>query len=302
MNVEEILEKLKFVPYEELERVDFSKQPLSQQLRAFAEGSEHIKVLAHEAINPILSGALVTGSTDREKAIVGCYYRAYAWMETLAFLKEPIHFQAVASGARSIFEFYVDLKLILKDGTGRSVERFHAFTTVERFRAAKKIVEFADANPTFKVPCVHQRNLVQTPGKGKEIDALVIKLWGLNGKRKPNFPKYHWTGLDLASRIIGLDREVERIYNEEYPRLSWYIHSGSVGYAGLDKEALQACFCMSHIIAQRLFLKIAEIIAEEMKIIKAVGQLKEAFGEARLVPGLFLLRGQFGINASSPPN
>lgn len=304
LNAEQLFEKLTFVPFEELQRFEVDKVPLAERVKAFAESSEHVRFLAFDVINPLLKAAMATGASNREKAVVGCYYRAYAWMFTLAALRDPIHFQAVAAGARSLFELWVDLKLLLGDATARSVERYHAFPRVERLRAARKIVEFSDKNPTLKIECSRQRALVDNRSKAQEIESLVVKLWGRDKKGNPNYPK-HWSDQDVAARIPSSDAEAKRIYNEHYPLLSWYVHSGSAGYAGLDENALRCCFALSHTIAQRTSLASIELVAKEMKIIQAVEWLPDAIEKTRLVPGLLLFQekgegAQDSVVASQP--
>ncbi len=291
LNAQQLFEKMKFLPVQELEQFDMAKAPLAEQVKAFAESSEHVRFLAYDVINPLLEGALATGASDKETAITGCYYRAYAWMGTLSILREPIHFQAVAVGARSLFEIWVDMKLLMEDSTGKSVEQFHAFPKAERFRAAKKIVEFSDKNPTLEVECAYQRTLVSNSSKEQEVEALVVRLWGRNKEGEPNYPR-HWSGRDLTARIPPGDAETKRIYSEHYPRLSWYVHSGSAGYAGLDEGALRSCFALSHIMAQRASLNAIELVAKEMRIMQAVDWLPDAIEKTRMVPGLLVLQGK----------
>ena len=289
LSAHQLFEKLKFVPLEELQQFDVKKLPLLEQVKAFAESSEHVRFLAADVINPLLESAMAMKPTDKEKAVVGCYYRAYAWIFTLAMLRDPIHFQAVAAGARSLFELWVDLKLLLGDTTGRAVKRYHAFPRVERLRAAQKIVEFSDSHPALKLDCARQRALVSDPERKQEINSLVIQLWGKDKKAKTELPR-HWSGKDLASRLPPGDIEMERIYNEQYPLLSWYVHSGSAGYVGLDENALKCCFALSHTIAQRASLASIELVAKEMKIMQAVEWLPYAIEKTRLGPGMLLLQ------------
>ena len=299
LNAQQLFEKMKFLPIQELEQFDMASAPLTEQVKAFAESSEHVRFLAYDVINPLLKGALATGSSDKEKAVAGCYYRAYAWMATLAILREPIHFQAVAVGARSLFEIWADMKLLVEDSTGESVERYHAFPKVERFRAAKKIVEFSDANPALKVECAHQRALVVDLSRQQEIEALAVKFWGKDKKGHPIYPP-HWSGRDLATRIPPGDLEAKRIYSEHYPRLSWYVHSGSAGYAALDEGALRSCFALSHIMAQRASLGSIELVAKEMKIMQAVNWLPDAIEKTKLVPGLLMLQEKLSVRQEQP--
>lgn len=289
LSAHQLFEKLTFVPLEELQRFDVHQVPLKKQVKAFAESSEHVRFLAADVINPLLESAMAMRPTEKEKAVVGCYYRVYAWIFTLAMLRDPIHFQAVAAGARSLFELWMDLKLLLGDTTGESVERYHAFPKIERFRAAQKIVEFSDKNPVLKVECSPQRALVNDHARKQEIESLIVKLWGRNKHGDPNWPK-HWSGRDVAARISSGDAEAKRIYSEHYPRLSWYVHSGSAGYASLDENALRCCFALSHTIAQRASLDSIELVAREMKILQAVEWLPDAIEKTRLAPGLLLFQ------------
>lgn len=303
LDAQQLFEKLTSVPFEELQRFEMAKVPLAEQVKAFAESSEHARFLASH-LNPLLESAMAMGPTDKEKAVVGCYYRTYAWMATLAVLRDPIHFQAVASGARSLFELWVDLKLLVDDSTGRNVERYHAFPRAVRFRAARKIVEFSDKDPSLKVGCVHQRMLVSDPSKEQEIDSLVVRLWEKDKKGAPNYPR-HWSGKGLAARIPPGATEMERIYSEHYPLLSWYVHSGSAGYAGLDENALRCCFALSHTIAQQASLGSIELMAKEMKIMQAVEWLPDAIEKTRLAPAMLLLQkkeegAQDGVVAPQP--
>lgn len=198
----------------------------------------------------------------------------------------------------------MDLKLLVGDSTGSSVERYHAFPRVERFRAAQKIVEFSDKNLALKVECSRQRALVSNPSKEQEIDSLVVRLWGKDKKGDPNHPR-HWSGKSLAKRIPPGAAEMEQIYSEYYPLLSWYVHSGSAGYAGLSENALRCCFALSHTIAQRASLGSIELMAKEMKIMQAVEWLPDAIEKTRLAPAMLLLQkkgegAQDGVVAPQP--
>ena len=291
MNVQEMFEKLKLIPLEKLEELDFTKFPLADQLKAFSGSSEYVKTLAAEVINPLLKGALITGSNVKEDAIVGCYYRAFAWMTTMAALREEIHFQAAASGARGLFEIWVDLELLSKNLIENGIERYRTFPKIERFRRALRIVETSDRNPDIKINDSFHRQIVNDLSKKQEVEALAMRVWGANKDGKPVYPD-HWSGKNLRERVDSCAVAAKKVYYEDYARLSWYIHSGSAGYANLNKDALHMVFATSHIIAQRAFLSTLKTVSEEMKITKAVEWLKDYFKKLELAPGLLLLKDQ----------
>ena len=100
----------------------------------------------------------------------------------------------------------------------------------------------------------------------------------------------HWTGLNnLEERISETSQELQSFYYEHYPRLSWYVHSGSTGYGGVDEKALRNSFLFSHVLAQDLFGKITIMVSNEIKITKAIPWLTKTIGESRYMPVLLAL-------------
>ena len=86
-------------------------------------------------------------------------------LASLHKLDGPIHFQFIAAVGRSVLEQYLDFLLLVRDPGPLSVERFHAFTMIERFRVAEKAVAFDDANPRLseRISTLSVRSL-RTPG------------------------------------------------------------------------------------------------------------------------------------------
>jgi hypothetical protein len=209
----------------------------------------------------------------------------------MAALREEIHFQAAASGARGLFEIWVDLELLSKNLVENGVEKYRAFPKIERFRRALRIVEAGDRNPDIKINDSFHRQIANDLSKKQEIEALATKVWGVNKEGKPVYPD-HWSGKNLRNRVDSCAKETKKAYYEDYARLSWYIHSGSAGYANLNKDALHLVFAISHIIAQKAFLSSLKIVSEEMKITKAVEWLNDYLKKLELTPGLLLLKDQ----------
>lgn len=275
------------IKFDELEKYDFSSLSLTNKVNAFFKGNEVIADFAKKVIISVLKGQL--SLNDKEKAIVGTYYRMYAWMCSLITMNNLLHFQGAAVAARSLFELLIDLKIISDDETGEMVEKFHAFSEVERFHVAEKAVNFFNTNKkNVNINVTHQQLLVNKLGRKQYIEQLVIKYWGLTKKGKPNYPD-HWTGRDIRRRAHNLGLHYEEIYIELYPILSWYTHSGSAGYAGLDSKALEACFGLCHSTAQYLFLEGTLICAKIMKISKAIEDFNDMIDNLKIAMGKFFI-------------
>ena len=53
---------------------------------------------------------------------------------------------------------------------------------------------------------------------------------------------------------------------EVYALLSWYVHAGAAGTAGMGKDALESVFGVCHGLIRRIFLEAIEICAKVTKI------------------------------------
>jgi hypothetical protein len=239
--------------------------PLASQVEAFFQGTDSIRQFVVSVMEPVLFGQL--GLDDRQTAIVGTYYRIVAWLKALGELNSLSHYQAVASGARSLFELLLDLKLIQSDSNGEWVKKFHAFPEIEKYRAAEKLVSYCDRTSGTKLDCTNQRKFIDGADKEAAIESLIRQHWGTTRDGEPRWP-HNWSGLSAAQRAKKLGPEYDELYIEFYPFLSWHIHSGSTGYAGLKPETLEAGFGLMHSMIQRVVLEATETCAEEMKIDK----------------------------------
>lgn len=274
---------------EELKKIELTQL---QQIEAFYKGTDAIAHFAQEVMIPILLGQL--SLNEKETAIVGTYYRMYAWMQSLVAMNRPIHFQGVASATRSLFELLLDIKLLSSDTKGDLVEKFHAFPEVEKFRIANKMIKFYNQNhDKTKLNITYQKQFVDA--KTQNMDQFIIDHWGRTNKEKPNYPK-HWSGKIIAEdRAKSLGLKYHEQYIDIYPELSWHIHSGSTGYVGLDEEALQSVFGTSHSIAQQVFLEATIICGQELHITDALDWFYKSIDELRLVPGKVLVEDQIKI-------
>ena len=109
------------------------------------EGVRAAYTFQNSHLKPLLQGLL--SQSPREEIFVSLHCRLAAYISSLCRLNNPIHFQAIAAASRTIFEVGLDMALINKDSTNDSIDRLHAFTRIERYRVAKKVVDFFSSNP-----------------------------------------------------------------------------------------------------------------------------------------------------------
>ncbi len=251
----------------------YQSLPTSSIVEAYFQGTDSIRHFVVSVIEPVLTGQLKFD--DRQTAIVGTYYRIVGWLKALGELNSLPHYQAVAAGARSLFELLLDIKLIQSDTTGELAKKFHAFPEVEKYRVAINLISYCNMNNNTRIECTNQRNFVDGVTKKAAIESLIIQHWGRNKKNKPIWPD-HWSGLNIAQRAEKLGQDYKELYVEFFPFLSWHIHSGSTGYAGLKPETLESAFGLMHHMIQRVVLDATEICAEEIKLDK-IDNLEKSF-------------------------
>jgi hypothetical protein len=275
---------------EELKRVEGLEWPLEKQVNAFYSASILAAKFAEDMIIPVLRGQL--GLSPREGAITGTYFRMYAWMKTLEVLNSSMHYQAVTSAARTLFESMLDLKILIEDTTGAQIQRFLAFPTAEKYRVAKKLLAFHDANPGVSDrETGAMRAFVDAPGKAAEVELLRQANWGVDRHGKPIRPK-HWTGKNMDERARDAGKQYETWYVELWSMLSWHMHSGSVGYVGLSESGMHALFGKSHRHAQLFFLNGTVMCAKAMKVSKAIDGFSDFIGRLETMPGEIMLKEQ----------
>ena len=283
-----------------LKNIDIEKIPFKKRIEAFYEGTRAGTELAKQVMIPQLK-ALINPS-KKEEIIKGLYFRMYAWMLTLVSLKDTVHFQATASAARSIFELLLDIKLLIEDKPANPIDKFEAFIQAEKFRAAKKYVEFKKSNPGLKYKAgLAKEKLVNKPGEENRINTLIVLNWGKDKKGKPKRIE-HWTGLKINKRAEEAGKDYELFYHESFALLSWYLHPGLVGIKGMSTESLEVVFGNSHMLATPLFLDATLLVAKELKLIQAIPQLIDWIKETELAVGKVIIEEHLKILESNNPS
>jgi hypothetical protein len=258
---------------------------VERKAEALFRGTVALCDLANRHVVPILVG-MVT-KTDHEEAVVGTYYRMHFWMLSLAKLDYPSHFQTVLNATRATYELLVDLKLLVSDVS--LAEKYHDFSFVARFSAAKKFIDHLDADPTYVLPAKPEkrRTFISDPANQKKFDDLRQKHWGKDKKGNLITP-HHWSGLDFAVRCAKIGPTEARRYRDIYSQCSWFVHSGSAGIAGLSPDGLLAAFGWGHGQIQDMFAEGTEILCRTQHLFTANAELREQLELARVAAGMLL--------------
>jgi hypothetical protein len=275
---------------DELKAIADLDWPLRKKVEAFLSGTITAAKFAEEMVIPPLRGQL--NLRIREHAVVGTYFRMYAWMKTLAVLNEPMHYQAVASAARTLFELLLDLKILTEDTTGDSISRFLAFPELEKFRVASKVTRFREANPEFAiVDPAPMRAFLEEEGRAERVNLQRRTYYGVRKNGEPNHPR-HWTGKDVSQRAREAGKQFESWYHELYSGLSWHMHSGSVGYEGLSEDGMHALFGLAHRHAQVFFLQGTVMCAKPLHLAKAIDGFFDLIARLETLPGEIIVKEQ----------
>ncbi len=222
-------------------------------------------------IKPLVDGLL--NLTPREQAVLGLLYRAIGYAASLRKLDAPIHVQAVAASARSLFELGLDMSLFVQDQTSDSFARLAAFTRVERYRVAKKVVGFYTSRSVpqdFTSSVAQQRAHVADTAEAAEVEALVEQYWGTNRQGNLNWPK-HWSAFPEArGRAQHVGGPWEERYVQYYFVLSWHIHSGLTGVASLPAAAFDVIGAQAHRLSVDVILDCYKIAGAELRLDSAI--------------------------------
>ena len=212
--------------------------------------------------------------TQEEQCFVATYYRVRGNIETLLEIKHAKHFQAAAMLARGVFELAVDVKML--EVTPNGWIKMLAFDEVERLRSARKVVKYKQSRPDADVDLTSYLPFIAN--NEKRIDSLRASIWP-----KPT-ERYHWTGLRFADRVARVGAPMTRIYEVDYPRLSWYVHSGVTGIVNLKSETFVHLCANAFWLAADSYREVLEVIIRKFKIDKAIRKIDLKLYAAKAFP------------------
>jgi hypothetical protein len=224
-------------------------------------------------VRDLVNKGLIGTPTDRENYFMLNYNRAVLSVELLLTLRYFKDFQVVAMIARSLFEIAVEMWMISKDKD--AAEKITVFTEYEKLRSAKKIVKFGVTDPQkASLMSVYIQYIAQNEAR---IDAERVRIWN---KDKVG----HWTLKDMSARCGFLGSEFDELYSVYYAQLSWYIHSGVVGVANVDMDALSHLSGIAFQIVVKCYSLILEAIINCFQMYDADDKLKKKIVLASMLP------------------
>jgi hypothetical protein len=240
-----------------------SPPPALLMAGSFAALLEAIDSYTQETVHPVMSGML--GLTDREKVILGLYYRSVGLCRTAIELKSAIHQQSLTSAERSVIELYVDMELVHRNAIPDAVEKVIAFTDWQKLKAARRRVAFytkySDLDRTPSKATVHREFI--TTHEQRIVDQ-VAALWG--PKAKPE----HWSGINLIERGERLGKDVEYLVMKDYDRRNFYVHTGLTGIFNMSQQNFEQLCMFALTMIGECMLKELPILGKELKLAQAI--------------------------------
>jgi hypothetical protein len=181
--------------------------------------------------------------------------------------------QAIGTGARCVFEHYLDLRWLQKFGDEIWLDRYWGYPNVDRYMAAKKVVEHKRKQPASKIDVTaRQRFIDQLDARQEPMAALVSRLWGTT-KSIPRWPS-HWTGMGtLRDRARKIGPDEEDTYVQIYPVLCALVHPGATPYVG-DFEWLEVQIGYGYFYTFWHSWKATEVVIELLGLASQVEQLE----------------------------
>jgi hypothetical protein len=257
---------------DEMQRVaDICPDPPPALLIAgsFAALLEAIDAYTQETVHPVTSGML--GLTDREKVILGLYYRSVGFCRTAIELKSVIHQQSLTSAERSVVEIYVDMELVHRNAIPDAVEKVMAFSDWQKLKAARRRVAFytkyPDLDRTPSKATVHSEFIATHE---QRILGQVAALWGPNAKPE------HWSGINLIQRGERLGKDVEYLVMKDYDRRNFYVHTGVTGIFNMSKQNFEQLCMFALTMIGECMLKALPILGAELKLSQAISGYDDA--------------------------
>lgn len=246
------------VTIEEILNAPVDGLPSKTVVDAYFDGTKFMHEFSREVMLPLLKMLLVPSA--QEIAVRDTYYKMSLLVRAVLKLNSLEHFQSVAIVTRSLFEHWLDLIILAQDVSGNAVEKYNEFPEIEKFRVAEQLVNLSNRSPDLvRMDISAQRAFYDDPVRTQKIAALVKQ--GANGKRR--YPD-HWTDKNLRQRAI--DVGVQGMYVETYPSLSWFVHAGATGTAGLGRDGFEHVFGYCHSLIQRIFIDATSRCAKATKI------------------------------------
>lgn len=235
---------------------------------------------------PVLSGLIK--STKIEFATVGTFYQIHSLAVSAQKLTEALDYIALGGIARTLFELSLDMECFANPSVNENtVDRYHAFADVDRFRKAVKVAELTKKSPDILQHAwfSHENNAswVNDQKRKTRIEERTVSLWGKSQKGKIAWPT-HWSGLSIEERAKNMGPVSELRYREWYSLLCSYTHSGNSGYADFSIEALESIHSLCLIVITDTYLECLDLLGKLIPLPQAIQSFTAARDELSKLP------------------
>jgi hypothetical protein len=240
--------------------------PDDAKSQACYAGVAHIFNFQKIHVMPILQTTFTLTKSERDKAIIGTYYRIHGWLETVTLLNRPSAFQGVGSAAKSLFELAVDLKLLLDDKSDKAAKQYFSFAVIDRHKSAQRALDFYARNNIE--PEMYTRDSIQNAVlPDGAIKAILNQNWPGLALQAVN----HWSAKNkFPGRLDGFGPEFERLYYEIYATMNWFDHAGPTCWTGKNFSAIHSGLQMAYLCVIRLMTLILTMMRPEFHFDKVV--------------------------------
>jgi hypothetical protein len=229
--------------------------------------TKELVAFAGSKVVPILNS--VPPQSENEGIFTGIFLRIYLWMKSLVILNHSSHIQGVAVALRSMFELFLDLKILANDNNGEYYERYIAFNEIEMFNEARKKVEFYESHFPQKGEKILLQQYISDQARIDRIISNLQRFWpriSISDTKKI----HHWHNKDVRGKAADFGTDYEEIYVEFYSRLSSIVHgSGLDFFRKLQKEHFESYYSFCHQTAHKFFIEAIILVAQKMGIDKA---------------------------------
>jgi len=175
------------------------------------------------------------------------WLRAYLWMQTLGKLNDPLDFQAISIGNRTLLEILVDLIILHHDQTHEMAAKMFWWGESEKLKGSEQIVTFY-ADQGLSVPDEFEAQEIFYKTRKSNIENMRRTHWP--NRKNPTKHPDRWTGesnlfedIKRADQLCGLAIKAEisttlvEYYRTQYRKMNWRIHSGVASLGDQPAEA-----------------------------------------------------------------
>lgn len=278
---------------------DFTAHDL---LSAYHDGLQQAVEFVQREVVPVLNGQL--NLKEMEEAVIGLFYLVHALASSGTRLNNKIDFVAISGNARTVFELLLDLRLLTaSDSSSATIAQFRAFAEVDRFKKARRLVDFQSKHPELTDVSIldskSRKEFVEAAGKADLVEKKVEALWGRDRNGKLRWPE-HWSGLGIADRAGKFGPIYEQAYLEVYSLLCSYTHSGNAAYSCLSADALEGFYGIALKLTRDMYIEALLVVAKVIPLPRALEAFPEIVSYLKEAPKHILL--EYGLHKMKDTN